>query len=648
MHDFPPLVPDMAGLDFSAYTTSAPSRRPMVRKRLPRRDFFDVDTRSASRFLGWLLWQQLPALVLSSLIAVIEWLPGSVGPYIVGKIVDEGIVPHDMTTVLRLSLIMFGLVIAGIVAGVLGHTFVVRTWLVAMYGTMKLVTRKATQMGHVLPQRTPTGEVLSVSAGDSDEFGSLTEVVSRFAGALIAYLVIAGLVLSTSVTLGIVVLVTAPLIVVFAMPLLRPLQRREEIERTRTSDLTSLATDIVAGLRILRGIGGEETFSRNYTDQSQRTRQAAVSAGIWQGAVDATSVLFSGLFLVALTWLGAREVVSGQLSVGQLISFFGYAIFMVWPIQTFFELAQKWVRAVVSARKTIAVLEQRPPWHTPQPPLTLPDRGVLHDQKSGFAAQPGEFTIVVSGVPDDSAALADRLGRYLPSDREPVSLDVADGLKGRAARRARKLQRAEQARMVERDQQLAGQKWGVSLGSVDLADVEIDQVRERIVVSDTASQVFAGTLQSVVDPHGRLSLEEAETALRAAAAEDVFAGMYGGWQGRIDERGRGLSGGQRQRVVLARALGLDPEILILIEPTSAVDAHTEALIAERLVTHRRGKTTIATTASPLLLHYADRVAFLFNNKITAYGTHEELLESNADYRRTVARALDEPAEESHG
>jgi ABC-type multidrug transport system fused ATPase/permease subunit len=107
-------------------------------------------------------------------------------------------------------------------------------------------------------------------------------------------------------------------------------------------------------------------------------------------------------------------------------------------------------------------------------------------------------------------------------------------------------------------------------------------------------------------------------------------------------------------VVLARALGLDPEILILIEPTSAVDAHTEALIAERLVTHRRGKTTIATTASPLLLHHADRVAFLFNNKITAYGTHEELLESNADYRRTVARALDEPApiasetEESHG
>jgi ABC-type multidrug transport system fused ATPase/permease subunit len=641
MHDFPPLVPDLAGPDVRTYTTPNRRGQVVVRGRLPRRDFTDPETRGGARFLGWLLWQQLPALALTSLISVIEWLPGSVGPYIVGKIVDEGIVPQDMAIVLRLSLIMFGLVITGIVASVLGHTMVVRTWLVAMYGTMKLVTRKVTQMGHILPRRTPTGEVLSVSAGDSDEFGSLTEIVSRFVGALIAYLVIAGLVLSTSIKMGIVVLLTAPLIVLFAMPLLRPLQRREEIERNRTSDLTSLATDIVAGLRILRGIGGERTFSRNYDEQSQRTREAAVSAGVWQGAVDATSVLFSGLFLVALTWLGAREVVAGELTVGQLISFFGYAIFMVWPIQTFFELAQKWVRNLVSARKTIAVLDHQPPWRTPEPPLTLPDHEVLHDQESGLAARPGEFTIIVSALPDDSAALADRLGRYLPSDHEPVSLEVADGLKGRAARRAWKRQRAEHARQVQRDRQLAGQKWGVSLGSVDLADVPIDQVRERIVVSDTASQVFAGTLQSALDPHGRLSLEEAETALRAAAAEDVFTGLQGGWQGRIDERGRGLSGGQRQRVVLARALGLDPQILILVDPTSAVDAHTEALIAERLVAHRRGKTTIVTTASPLLLHHADRVAFLFNNRITAYGTHEELLQTNPDYRRTVARALDE-------
>ena len=142
-----------------------------------------------------------------------------------------------------------------------------------MYGSMKLVTRKATQMGHVLPQRMPTGEVLSVAGGDSDEFGALTEVVTRAVGAFIAYLVIAGIVLCTSLELGLVVLLTAPLLVILAMPLLRPLERRQEVERTRTSDLTSMATDIVAGLRILRGIGGERTFARNYAEQSQLTRR---------------------------------------------------------------------------------------------------------------------------------------------------------------------------------------------------------------------------------------------------------------------------------------------------------------------------------------------------------------------------------------
>ena len=90
-----------------------------------------------------------------------------------------------------------------------------------------------------------------------------------------------------------------------------------------------------------------------------------MSAGRWQAAVDAASVLFSGLFLVTLTVLGAQQVAAGELQIGQLVSFFGYAVFMVWPIQTFFELAQKWVRAMVAARKTVAVMEQQPPWRDP-------------------------------------------------------------------------------------------------------------------------------------------------------------------------------------------------------------------------------------------------------------------------------------------
>jgi ABC-type multidrug transport system fused ATPase/permease subunit len=545
---------------------------------------------------------------------------------------------------LQWGAVLLAVTMVGALFGILMHTFIVRTWLIALYGTIKMVTRKAAQMGHVLPRRTPTGEVLSVAGSDSDEFGALTEILARTWTQLVAYLVVAFIVLSTSLELGVLLLVAAPVLVGAAYPLLKPLHRRQEIERSRNSDLTSLATDIVAGLRILRGIGGERTFGSNYAAQSQLARQAGQSAGIWQAAIEAVGVLFSGVFVVLLVWLGTRQVISGELSIGQLISFLGYALFMIYPIQTFFEFAQKLTRASVSARKAIAIFEQRPPWQDPAEPVGLPVHGDLADEQTGFVAHEGQLTIVVSAVPEDTSALADRLGRYLSPDTEPVSQDIGEGLKGRAARRAREQRAIDRARLAELDEERARAAWGVTLGGVDLAAARLADVRRRILVSDATSQLFAGTLQDAVDPHARLTREEAEEALRVANAEDVYDALPGGWQGRIDERGRGLSGGQRQRVVLARALAQDADILVLVEPTSAVDAHTEARIAERVADVRRGRTTVVTTVSPLWLHHADRVVLVQHDRAIAEGTHEDLLLDSPDYRRVVTRAMDANAE----
>jgi ABC-type bacteriocin/lantibiotic exporter with double-glycine peptidase domain len=248
--------------------------------------------------------------------------------------------------------------------------------------------------------------------------------------------------------------------------------------------------------------------------------------------------------------------------------------------------------------------------------------------------------MVVSGVPDEAAALANRLGRYLPTDSEPPATEIDEGVKGRAARRALAQKRREREELAIRDHELAQRSSGVALGPVDLSDAVLADVREMILVSDANSQLFAGTLQEAIDPHGRLSLGEAETALHVAAAEDVFEAMPGGWQGELEERARGLSGGQRQRIVLARALAMDPEILILVEPTSAVDAHTEALIASRLAAHRAGRTTIIMSASPLLLHHADEVALLEDGKVVEIGTHQSLLETSSGYRAVVSRNLE--------
>ena len=602
------------------------------------------DTRTPLAFLRWTLSLQWPVIATATLVGMLWQLPLMVGPWIFGRAVDDGILAHDTRVTLSWAALLLAVTLVGAVFGIVMHTLIVRSWLIGMFATTKMVTRKAVQMGHVLPRRTPTGEVLSVASSDSDEFGALTEILARTATQVVAYLVVATIVLATSVKLGLLLLVAAPVLVGAAYPLLGPLHRRQQVERSRTSDLTSLATDIVAGLRILRGIGGERTFGSNYAAQSQLAREAGTSAGIWQAAIESVGVLFSGVFVVLLVWLGTHQVLSGDLSIGELISFLGYALFMVNPIRTFFEFAQKLTRSLVSARKAVAIFEQDPPWRDPETPVALPYGGALVDETTGFVAHPGQLTVVVSGVPEDTAALADRLGRYFSTGTEPVTDDEPESA-GRGRKRARAQRLADRRRQAELDEARAREPWGVTLGGVDLGAALLSDVRRTVLVSDTGSQLFAGTLQDAIDPLGRLDREQAETVLRVANAEDVYDALPGGWQGRLDERGRGLSGGQRQRIVLARALGFDPEVLVLVEPTSAVDAHTEARIAQRVAELRRGRTTVVTTVSPLWLHHADRIVLVEGNRAVAEGTHEDLLVDSEAYRRVVVRAMN--TEEEH-
>jgi len=622
MQDYPPRI-----ATFFTGTDAAPTP--------------DPDTRSPLAFLRWILGQQKGLIALSSLCYSLWFLPMTLGPWIFGRAVDQGIVGGSEAALAGWAALLLLVVVIGGVFGIVSHTLVVRSWLVALYGALEMVTRKVAQMGHVLPRRSPTGEVLSVASSDSDEFGALSEILARTVGQLASYLTVAFIVLTMSWQLGLLTLVAAPVLVGAALPLLRPLHRRQQLERSRTSDLTSLATDIVAGLRILRGIGGEETFGTNYARQSQSAREAGVAAGIWQAVVEAVGVLLSGIFLVALVWLGTREVQDGTLSVGQLITFLGYGLFMVGPIRTFFEFAQKGVRSLVSARRAIALFDERTPWHDPAEPVALDGGATLHDAASGLTVEPGILTVVVSAVPEQSAALADRLGRYLHADTEPVSSVEETGTKGRAARRSRAERAQERARIAALDEERARREWGVTLGGVDLSRARLDDVRRVVLVSDTSSQLFAGTLQDAVDPHARLTREEAEEALRIASAEDVYDALPEGWQGQLDERGRGLSGGQRQRVVLARAVAAEAPVLVLVEPTSAVDAHTEARIAARVAEARRGRTTVVTTVSPLWLHHADRVVLLHDGTVVAEGSHADLLADDEAYRRVVTRELDE-------
>ncbi|MFD1825667.1 MULTISPECIES: ABC transporter ATP-binding protein [Mumia] len=482
-------------------------------------------------------------------------------------------------------------------SGIMRHRYAVQMWLDTAYRTVQLVSTHTGRLGSELNRRVAHGEVVSVGATDIANLGNFVDVMGRFIGSIVAYLVVAVILLQSSLTLGLVVLIGVPLLMGVTGPLLRHLNRRNQQARALQGELNTLASDIVAGLRVLRGIGGEAMFDRRYRAASQDVRHAGVRVARVQSVLDAFQVLLPGAFVVLVVWLGARFAATGQISAGDLIAFYGYATFLMLPLRTFTEAANKLIRGHVSARHVIRILRIQPSVSDPADPVSPPD-GDLVDVRSGFVGRKGVLTAVVSDDPRDAVALADRLGGYVEPGGD---VDV------------------------------------VSYGGVPLGALARDELRRRIVVNDTGAALFSGPLRSALDARRTATGDEIARAVTTASADDILDGLPEGLDSELAERGRSLSGGQRQRVVLARALLTEADVLVLVEPTSAVDSHTEARVAARLRRHRAGRTTVVVSSSPLVLDVADEVAFLSAGRVVATGDHHQLMTTDRAYRQVVTR-----------
>ena len=248
------------------------------------------------------------------------------------------------------------------------HRFAVTNWLTAAYRTVQLVGRQTVHLGGTLPRKVSTGEVVAIGTNDLSHIGQLMDVSARFAGAIVSFLLVSVILLSTSVTLGVVVLVGVPLLMLLIGPLLSPLQKRSAHQRHLMGDLNNTASDIVSGLRVLRGIGGEQVFLDRYRRESQTTRRAGVAVARLQSVLDALQVLLPGVFVVLVVWLGARYAVAGTISPGELVAFYGYSAFLMIPLRTATEYANKVIRARVAAVRICRVLALDPDHTEPARP----------------------------------------------------------------------------------------------------------------------------------------------------------------------------------------------------------------------------------------------------------------------------------------
>src|SRR5205814_8810340 len=195
-------------------------------------------------------------------------------------------------------------------------------FLAAGYRTVQVTVRQAVRLGATLPKRVATGEVVSVGTADIRQIANAMDITGRGAGAVVAIVVVGVVMLSASVRLGLIVVVGVPLLVSVVGLLLRPLHRRQQAYRELSGELTNRANDIVNGLRVLRGIGGEAAFVDRYRDESQRLRAAGVHVARVQSWLDAAQILLPGVFVALVTWLGARFALAGAISPGELVAFY--------------------------------------------------------------------------------------------------------------------------------------------------------------------------------------------------------------------------------------------------------------------------------------------------------------------------------------
>lgn len=586
----------------------------MSLREIPFADPGVPDTRSGLRLIVWLEHRQLRGQLAALGWGVLYFSGIAAAPVAVG-IAVEAVVVRSWSRLLLAGGLLLVMGSAKALADSFFHRAVVANWICTAARIQQLLSRKAAELGSMLTRRIAAGEVVAVSSGDVEKIAWFVEVLGRFSAALLTcFAVVVGL-LFYEPQLGLAVALAVPVLAVSIVPLMAPAERRAEAQRAKSGRATELAADTVAGLRVLRGIGGEQLFLDRYRAASQEVRTSAVRTARMWSLIAALQVLLFGLFLVFVVWFGIRLVLSGRISVGELVTTYGFVTFLLVPLQVFEETASAFIFSKVSARRAARVLSLRRTDESMGNAAAQVPEGDLLDPVSGLVVPAGSFTAVVCGDPDAGGRLADRLGGHSPEAEAGVPSVLLDG--------------------------------------VSLDHLPLRSARTAVLVQDKDPVLLSGTVRDLFDVPASASVE-IEAALEAAQCGDILdvlrqtlpEGVTDPTQALLTERGRSLSGGQRQRVALARSLYVDPPVLVLDEPTSAVDAHTEARIADGLRLLRTGRTTVVFTSSPLMLDRADRVVFVPDGQVAAVGTHSELMHSDSDYRAVVTReeeALEESA-----
>lgn len=552
------------------------------------------------RFLFWLTRSQSRRVATGAVLGIC-WMVGlAVPPWVLSRAVDEGLVAGDPAALVGWASVLLAVSVLNALLAIGRHRTMTKIRMDASFRSVRATVRHTSRLGASLTRRVSAGEVVTVGIADVHTVAQALTVTGPGVGAVVAYAVVAVVLFTISPLLAAVVLAGVPLLAITVGPFLQRIERTGGEYRVHQGRLTTRLVDALAGLRVLNGLGGKTVVAERYEQQSQGLVERGYRVAGPNSWVGALSSGLPALFLAAVVWLSARMAATGAITIGDVVAVYGYVAMLVIPVSSFIEGGGDIARARVAGQRIIDLLNLPVAHHNDRDPAMIPTGcGPLVDPDSGVSVRPGSFTALVAARPAEAITVIERLG-HLRTDSEA----------------------------------------GVTWAGVPIDDVDREEFRHRLVVADNDAEVFAGTVRDIVA--GRLEPDDRRirAALRVAVAEDVVEALPGGLDAAIAARGSDLSGGQRQRIQLARAVYSTPDVLLAVDPTSAVDANTEAAMIDRLRDARRAVTTVITTTSPLVLDRADEVIVLVDGHASSVGTHVDLLRSDSRYRDLVSRAQD--------
>ncbi|MFG2537582.1 ABC transporter ATP-binding protein [Streptomyces sp. NPDC048511] len=447
-----------------------------------------------------------------------------------------------------------------------------------------------------------SGEVLTIATEDADQTADIVEVVPLLVSSLVAVVVASVALALADIRLGLLVVVGTVAILSVLSVMSRRIGASTREQQARVARAGAKVADLISGLRPLHGFGGNHAAFLSYRKVSTEARRQAITVAKVNGVYAGTALALNAVLAAAVTLTAGWLAYGGSVTIGELVMAVGLAQFIMEPLKMFSEMPKYVMMARASAERMALVLAAppvtAPGQDSPAPGGDLEVDGVSYGSLRGltFRVRAGEFVAVAPYQPRAAADLASVLAANVP----PRTYGGVVRVSGR-----------------------------------EMAELSVEALREHMLVNPYDAEIFAGSLRTNIDPSG--TSRTVPEAVEASLLTDVVALHREGLDHAVRDRGANLSGGQRQRLSLARALAADSDVLVLHDPTTAVDAVTEQLIARNIAKLRKGRTTVVITSSPALLDAADRVLVLDDGAVTADDTHRRLLASDEDYCRAVAR-----------